>query len=120
MAGHRCSKLVALERHSWVVQQLAANRPRPEIVRELRDREGISQPQALKYLQRAEAERCEVYSSADRAGLLTQCLAAAEKALELAQARKNPNEIVGAVRLLDNLLALGASHERRNRPWESR
>ncbi len=118
MAGHRCSKLVALERHSWVIEQLAAGRPRPQIVRDLREREGISQPQALKYLQRADAERCEVYATADRAGLLSQCLAAAEKALELAQARGNPNEIVGAVRLLDQLLALGASHERRNRPWE--
>ena len=118
MAGHRCSKIVALERHSWVVAQLAANRPRPVIVRELRAREGISQPQALKYVQRADLERCEVYSSADRAGLLSQCLAAAEKALELAQARGNPNELIGAVRLLDQLLALGASHERRNRPWD--
>jgi hypothetical protein len=119
--GHPCSKIVAQERHSWVIQQMALCRPRPEIARELRQREGLSRSQALRYLQRADLERCEVYSSADRAALLAQCLAGCEKALQMAIARGLPLEIVASIRTLDNLLALGASHQlQQNRPWENR
>lgn len=124
MAGHRCTKIVKAERHSWIVQQIAAFRPRTEIVRELRERWGVSQPQALKDLQAADAERAEVYDKVDRIDLLTQAIAAAEKAVQLAQARGNPNEIIGAVRLLDNLCHIGIGWDSNNcrntghRPWE--
>jgi hypothetical protein len=126
MAGHRCTKIEAEARHSWIVDQIAAFRPRPEIVREVMERYGVSRPQALKYMQRADAERYQVYDSVERMDLLTTALQAAEKAVELAIARKNPNEIIGAVRLLDNLVHFGIgweSNHRRStghRPWENR
>jgi hypothetical protein len=121
MAGHRCTKAEKAERLAWIVEQIAAFRPRTEIVREVRARWGVSQPQALKDLQAADAERAEVYDSVDRTALLTMALQAAEKAVQLAQARGNPNEIIGAVRLLDNLVCFSNGWEtnsRRRRPWE--
>jgi hypothetical protein len=120
MPGHPCSKLVKQERHSFIITEMAKGTPRPELVRAVRQRWGISQSQALRCLQAADLERAEIYSATDRAAVLSQCLQAAEKAVQLAIARGYPNEVVGSVRLLDNLLALGASHERRNRPWENR
>lgn len=121
MAGHRCTKIEAEERHSWIVEQIAAFRPRPQIVREVMERYGVSRPQALKYLQRADAERFQVYDSVERMDLLTTALQAAEKAVELAIARKNPNEIIGAVRLLNNLTGFGidlsGNYDRKPKPW---
>lgn len=126
MAGHRCTKAEKAERlPAWIVEQIAAFRPRTEIVREVRERWGISQPQALKDLQAADAERAQVYDSLDRVDLLTMALQAAEKAVEIAIARKNPNEIIGSVRLLDNLvhfgIGWGTNHRRStsHRPWEN-
>jgi len=119
MAGHRCTKAQAEERHSWIVEQIAAFRPRPQIVRELRQRWGISQSQALRALQRADKERVQVYDSVERNEMLSMALQAAEKAVELAIARGLPTEIIGAVRLLDQLVILspGCAERSRSKPW---
>ena len=108
MAGHRCSKLAKQERHSYIVVEIAKGTPRAELVRDVRERWGISTSQALRCLQEADAERAQVYGSLDRAAVLTMAVQSAEKAVQLAIARGNPNEIIGAVRLLDNLLHVGA------------
>ena len=121
MAGHRCTKIEAEERHSWIVEQIAAFRPRPVIVREVVERWGISRQQALRCMQRADKERFHVYDSVERMDLLTTALQAAEKAVELAIARKNPNEIIGSVRLLNSLTGFGidlsGNYDRKPKPW---
>ena len=119
MAGTRCTKIQAEERHCWIVQQIAAFRPRPEIVREVRQRYRVSRPQALKLMQRADAERVQVYDSVERNEMLSMALQAAEKAVELAIARGLPTEIIGSVRLLDSLVMLSPGWDDRNRskPW---
>lgn len=121
MVGHRCTKIEAEERHSWIVEQIAAFRPRPVIVREVLERWGISRQQALRCMQRADKERAQVYDSVERIDLLTTALQAAEKAVELAISRKNPNEIIGAVRLLNGLtgfsIDLSGNYHCKPRPW---
>ena len=119
MPGTPCSKIVKAERHSWIVAEMAKGTPRPALVRQVMARWGISYPQALKDLQKADLERAEIYSATDRAAMLSQLLQAAELALAKAVERGNPNEVVGCIRCLDGLLGLGASHHK-PKPWENR
>ena len=119
MAGHPCSKLVKQERHSFIIEEMAKGTPRPELVRAVRERWAISTSQALRCLQEADLERATIYSATDRAGMLSQLLQAAETAVGLAVKQGNPSAIVAAIRCLDGLLGLGASHHK-PKPWENR
>lgn len=108
MAGRPCSAIEMRSRIDWVLQQMAQGRPRMDLVREVRDRYQLSEAQAYKVLQHADAARAAVFGQINRAAMLTAAVDALQRASEIALKNQQPMAVIAAVNALDRLLHFGA------------
>ena len=108
MAGTPCSKIEMRTRIDWVLQQMAQGRPRMDLMREVRDRYGLSEPQAYKVLQQADGARAAVFGQINRASMLTAAVDSLQRAIEIALRNEQPLVVIAGVNALDRLLHFGA------------
>jgi hypothetical protein len=107
MAG-RASAIEMHTRVDWVLQQMAAGRPRMDLAREVRDRYGLSESQSYRLLQAADAARAAVFGQINRAAMLTGAVDSLQRAAEIALKNGQPMAVIAAVNALDRLLHFGA------------
>jgi hypothetical protein len=107
----RVSKPEAEHRRAWVLEQLLAGRPRVDVTRETMRRWGVSESQAQKIVRQAVEVILSCYRHVDHEEAIGRAIHALEKALELAVQRGQPQEIVMAVRAMDQLIGMGADHQ---------
>jgi fructose-specific phosphotransferase system component IIB len=113
----RCTKPEAEFRRSWALEQLLASRPRVELVREAQQRWGLSAAQAQRIVRQAVELILATYREVDQEEAVGKAVHALEVALELAVQRKQPQEIIQAVRAMDQIIGIGAAHQLRVQPW---
>lgn len=109
----RCTKAEAQHRTDWMFEQLLAGRPRVQLVRLARQKWGLSESQAQRIAKKAVEQILSTYQSVDHQEAVGKAVYALEVALELALQRKQPNEVVAAVKAMDALVGLGAAHQLR-------
>lgn len=109
----RCTAAESKHRVDWALEQLLAGRPRVQLVRDIQQRWSLSPSQAQRITRKAVETILSVYQQVDHEEAVGKAVYALEKAVELAVQRGQPNEIVCAVRALDNLIGLGAAHQLR-------
>ena len=110
MAGIRVTKPEAEHRRSWCLEQLLAGRPRVVVTRDVMQRWGVSESQAQKIVRQAVEVILSCYRQVDHEEAIGRAVHALEVALELAVQRKQPQEIVQAVRAMDQIIGMGANH----------
>ena len=107
----RVTKPEAEHRRSWCLEQLLAGRPRVVLVREVMAQWGVSEAQAQRVVRQAVELILSTYRQVDHEEAIGRAVHALEVALELAVQRGQPQEIVLAVRAMDQLIGLGADHQ---------
>lgn len=114
----RCTKPEAEFRRSWALEQLLASRPRVEIVRDAQRRWGLSAAQSQRIVRQAVEVILATYRQVDKEEAIGKAVHALEVALELAVQRKQPQEIIQAVRAMDQIIGIGAARQPRVQPWD--
>ena len=108
MAG-RASAIEMHSRVDWALQQMAAGRPRMDLVREARDRYHLSESQSYRLLQAADAARAACFGQINRASMLTSAVDSLQRAIEIALRNEQPLVVIAGVNALDRLLHFGAA-----------
>ncbi len=107
MAG-RASAIEMHTRVDWLLGEMAKGRPRMDLMREARDRYHLSESQAYRLLQAADAARAAVFGTVNRAAMLTSAVDSLQRATQIALANGQPMAVIAAVNALDRLLHFGA------------
>ena len=87
------------------------------VTRDVMQRWGVSESQAQKIVRQAVEVILSCYRQVDHEEAIGRAVHALEVALELAVQRKQPQEIVQAVRAMDQIIGMGANHL--GRLWET-
>lgn len=103
-------------RTDWCYQQLVNCRPTSRITAELAEREGISRRQARAYVGRAYKELAADLEDPqmENREYLAKMIAALEATIEVSLAQGHGNAVIGAVRTLSELLAIGSNYWHRH------
>lgn len=105
------------QRLNWCFQQLLKCRPTCTIVAELSEREGISRRQARRYVADAYAEMITEIEEVnlDRKHMLVQTVHALQTTIERGVSTGNGAVVIGAIRMLDQLVGLGMNYSEHHR-----
>jgi hypothetical protein len=112
------TRAVAKARTDWCYQQLVQCRPTCKITAELAEREGISRRQARDYVGRAYKEMAADLQDPqiENTEYLAKMITALEHTIEQGVQQGHGNAVIGATRLLSELLGLGAEYNHHARP----
>jgi hypothetical protein len=112
------TRAVSKARTDWCYQQLVQCRPTSKITAELAEREGISRRQARDYVGRAYLELAADLQDPqiENTQYLAKMITALETTIEQGVQQGHGNAVIGATRLLSELLALGAEYNHNARP----
>lgn len=117
------TKAVSQARTDWCYQQLVACRPTSRITAELAEREGISRRMARNYVGKAFKELAADIEDAqvENREYLSKMIAGLEAAIEAGVAKGNGAAVIGATRLLAELLGIGSNYwPRHGQSWNNR
>ena len=106
------TRAVSKARVDWAYQQLVECRPTHKITAELAEREGISRRQARDYVGRAYKELAADLEDPqlENREYLAKMIASLEAAIETGVQRGNGAVVIGATRLLSELLGIGSEY----------
>lgn len=116
------TRAVSRARIDWAYQQLVACRPTHKITAEIAAREGLSRRQARNIVGAAYKELAADLEDPqlENAQYLARMIASLEAAIETGVQRGNGAVVIGATRLLSELLGLGFEYNhRRTHSWTS-
>ena len=113
------TRAVSKARVDWCYQQLVDGRPTHRITAELATREGISRRQARDYVARAYQELAADldHESLGNKQYLARMIANLETAIEQGVAQGHGNTVIGATRLLSELIGIGADYRPKTPGW---
>ncbi|MFM1900381.1 MAG: hypothetical protein RLZZ216_957 [Cyanobacteriota bacterium] len=106
MSRSHASRQEAKRRREWCLREVAALRPRHELVSVLSREEGISSRQALRYVTEAQSSLVESVGASDRQMLLASMITALQTTVRRALERERHSDVIGAVRLMAELTGL--------------
>lgn len=106
------TRAVAKARVDWCYQQLVQCRPTSKITAELAEREGISRRQARNYVGKAYQELADDLEDPQFTNreYMARMITSLEASIEQAVASGNGNVVIGATRLLAELLGIGSDY----------
>ena len=110
------TKQVSKARVDWCYRALVDGRATHRVVAELAEREGISRRMARNYVGRAYQELAQDLED-DGLGnkqYLARMIASLEAAIEQGIAQGHGNTVIGATRLLSELLGIGADYRQQS------
>jgi hypothetical protein len=112
------TRAVSKARTDWAYRQLVDCRPTHKITAELAEREGISRRQAREYIGKAYKELAADLEDPqlENREYLAKMIAGLESAIETGVAKGNGSTVIGATRLLSELLGIGSEYSQRHQP----